>query len=188
MPAAKTAFLPEVHAAVAAVPSKTVLQNVLVPHVPEGEGDGFVPFRHFQVPDIVRERVRTDLDARRVVSTRVAVDEPVYRWVTVVAKVRAKPGFAAANLELELRRALHRYLHPVRGGPDGRGWPFGRPLHVGEVYATFQRVNGVEYVEQVRLFAVDGQTERPTDEVPRLELAPNELVYSFRHDVLVEEP
>ena len=160
---------------------------LLVPHVPDGDETGAVPFVHFQVPDVVRERVRRELDERRVVSTRVVVDEPVYRWVTVVGRVKAKPGVAAAALEVELRRSLHRYLHPVRGGPDNKGWPFGRPLHMGEVYATFQRVAGVEYVEQVRLFAVDPQTERPTEELARLELAANELVYSFRHDILVEE-
>jgi predicted phage baseplate assembly protein len=160
---------------------------LLVPHVPEGGPDGAVPFRLLQISDDIRERVRQDLDRRRVVSTRLAVDEPVYRWVTVVAKVRAARGHDHQSLEQALIRAVHRYLHPVFGGPEGRGWPFGRPLHMGEVHAALQRVPGVEYVEQVRLFAVDPATQRPTEELSRLVLQPNELVYSYRHDILVEE-
>jgi predicted phage baseplate assembly protein len=162
---------------------------LLVPHVPDGDVDGSVPFRHFQVTDEIRQRVKEDLDRRRVVSTRVAVDEPVYRWVTVVAKVRARAGYRKDALENELMLQLHRYLHPVRGGPEGLGWPFGRPLHIGEIYATFQRVPGVEYVETVMLFPVNPTTQRPDNtDIPRLELAPNELVYSFRHDISVDEP
>ena len=72
-------------------------------------------------------------------------------------------------MEEAARRALYQYFDPIVGGPDGDGWPFGRPVNVGEVYAVLQRVEGVEYVEDVRLFATDPITGRTggSDTAPR---------------------
>ena len=49
--------------------------------------------------------------------------------------------------------ALNRYFDPLTGGPDGTGWPFGRPVQAGEVYAVLQQLPGTELVEDVVLFA-----------------------------------
>jgi predicted phage baseplate assembly protein len=133
------------------------------------------------------QRLSAYLDDRRMLGTRLVLEPARYRGVTVVARVRAKRQVSAERLSAELVAALHRYLHPVVGGPDGTGWPFGRPVHQGEVYAVFQRVAGVDYVEQVRLFAVDLRAERPTDELERVVPEPTELIFSFRPDVFVEE-
>ena len=54
--------------------------------------------------------------------------------------------------------ALHRFLSPVVGGPDGTGWPFGQALRYGEVFAVLHQVPGVELVEDVRLFPADPVT------------------------------
>jgi len=36
----------------------------------------------------------------------------------------------------EAAQALFAFFHPATGGPDGRGWPFGRPVHAGDAYAV----------------------------------------------------
>ena len=82
--------------------------------------------------------------------------------------------------------ALYTYFNPVIGGPEGLGWPFGRPAHVGEVYSVLQRLRGIELVEDVRLFGADPVTGQRGQAVQRLELQPNALVYSYEHQVLVE--
>jgi len=157
--------------------------------VPEVSGDPDQPLRLADLapsPSTL-QRLGAYLDDRRMLGTRLLLEPARYRGVTVVARVRAKRQVSAERLSAELVAALHRYLHPVVGGPDGTGWPFGRPVHQGEVYAVFQRVAGVDYVEQVRLFAVDLRAERPTDELERVVPEPTELIFSFRPDVLVEE-
>jgi hypothetical protein len=90
-------------------------------------------------------------------------------------------------LEQDCVEALYRYFSPLTGGPDSNGWPFGRPLHSGEVYAVLQRVPGVEYVQDVRLFGADPITGQRGDAVQRLELGPSTLVFSFEHLVRVDE-
>ena len=56
-------------------------------------------------------------------------------------------------------------------------------MNVGEVYAVLQRVDGVEYVDDARLFATDPITGRRGEATQRLELAPNSVVFSYEHHV-----
>jgi len=133
------------------------------------------------------ERIRSFLDARRCVGARVLVEPPFYQGVTVVAQVRARPRATASTADLRRRalRALYDYLDPVRGGPDGAGWPFGRPVQSGELYAVLQRVDGVDLVEDVRLFGADPTTGERGEAVQRLELGVNALAFSYGHQVRV---
>jgi hypothetical protein len=73
----------------------------------------------------------------------------------------------------------------VSGGQDGSGWPFGRPVQQGEIFAVLQRLRGVEMVDDVRLFGADPVTGERGRAVPRLDLPPNALVFSFGHQVRV---
>ena len=61
-------------------------------------------------------------------------------------------------MELELRR----FLHPIIGGRDGRGAPFGGALTESQVAGILQSVPGVAYVERTRLRAqgADGDASR----------------------------
>ena len=54
------------------------------------------------------------------------------------------------------------------------------------MYAALQQVRGTEYVEDARLFAADPLTGQHGEAVPRIEIDRNALVFSYRHQVLVE--
>ncbi|GAB3805330.1 hypothetical protein GCM10027605_31120 [Micromonospora zhanjiangensis] len=133
------------------------------------------------------DRIRAFLDSRRCVGARVLVEPPFYQGVTVVAQVRARPRAAGSAADLRRRavRALYDYLDPVRGGPDGTGWPFGRPVQSGELHAVLQRVDGVDLVEEVRLFGADPTTGDRGEAVQRLELDVSALAFSYGHQVRV---
>ena len=107
-----------------------------------------------------------------MVGARCIVEPPHYQGITVVARIQARRRARTATVEDAARRALYRYFDPIVGGPDGDGWPFGRPVHVGEVYAVLQRVEGVEYVEDVRLFATDPLTGQRGEATQRLGVGP----------------
>jgi predicted phage baseplate assembly protein len=142
-------------------------------------------FEQLVPEDETLERVTRYLDERRVVGTRVVVEPPTYQGVTVVAQVRARARARRSAVEQAGIRALYHYYHPIIGGPDGTGWPFGRPIHVGEVYAVLQRIEGVEYIEQARLYGTDPITGRRGEAVDRLEIDPNSLVFSYEHLIRV---
>ena len=146
---------------------------------------GRVPFDALRPSDESLQRVAEAVDGRRVLGARVLVEPPVYQGVTVVTKVRPRPGVAAEQVEEECRAALYRFLNPVGGGPEGEGWPFGRPVQYGEIFAVLQRVPDVDIVDDVRLFPADPVTGQRGEPTQRIELAPNALVFSFDHQVRV---
>jgi len=91
------------------------------------------------------------------------------------------------RLREDALRALYAYFSPIGGGPEGRGWPFGRPVQIGEVYSVLQRVRGTELVEDVRLFGADPITGQRGQATQRLDLEPHALVFSYEHQLMVEE-
>ena len=71
-----------------------------------------------------------------------------------------------------------------RAGRDG--WPFGRPVQIGEVYALVQGVAGVDLVEDLRLFRADPTTDERVPAPQRVDVDDAALVFGYRHQVLVE--
>ena len=158
---------------------------LVVPAVGEGDG-GRLAFEELKLSDSTLECIKTYLDERRVIGAQVVVEPPSYLGITVVARVRARPGARPDRLQAEALSALYRYFHPVIGGPDGEGWPFGRPVHAGEVYSVLQRLPGTEFVEDARLFPADLYTGKRGETAHRLDIEPNGLVFSYEHQVMVE--
>jgi len=161
-----------------------VVKVLLVPAVPTDSGR--LPFEALIPADETLERVTRRLDESRVIGTRILVEPPVYRGVTIVAKVRARSRTDPRRLQEQALEALFRYFHPTMGGPDGNGWPFGRPVMSGEVYSALQALRGTELVEEVRIFGADPITGERGKATDRLEVEPAALVFSYDHQVLVE--
>ena len=161
-----------------------VVRVLIVPAVPHDEGR--VDFAALVPAEETLEKITRRLDESRLIGTRILVEPPVYRGLTVVARLRARPRVDPNRLQAEALEALFRYFHPTIGGPDDDGWPFGRPVLAGEVYSALQRLRETEIVEDVRIFGADpitGERGKPTD---RLEVEPNALVFSYDHQVMVE--
>jgi predicted phage baseplate assembly protein len=160
--------------------------RVLVVPACAGDDTGRLRFEQLVLEEELLRRIADYLDERRVIGARIVVEPPHYQGITLVARIRARRRARMAEVETAARRALYRYYDPIVGGPDGDGWPFGRPVHVGEVYAVMQRVEGVEYIEDVRLFATDPLTGQRGEATQRLELAAGSLVFSYEHHVRVD--
>jgi predicted phage baseplate assembly protein len=161
-----------------------VVRVLIVPAVPTT--DARLTFDQLVPGDETLARIAKRLDECRLVGTRVVVEPPAYRGVTIVARLVARPRSDPTRVQQDALDALFRYFHPTIGGPDGTGWPFGRPVLGGEVYAALQAVRGTELVEDVRIFGADpvsGERGKPTD---RLEVDANALIFSYDHQIMVE--
>jgi predicted phage baseplate assembly protein len=146
---------------------------------------GRFPFDALRPADDDLARVSAALDERRLVGTRAVVEPPRYQGVTAVARLRARPGAVEDEVRQEAVAALYRFLSPVVGGPDGQGWPFGRPVQYGEVFAVLQRIAGVDLVEDLRLFPADPVTGSREEAVTAVEVGVDGLVFSYDHQVRV---
>jgi predicted phage baseplate assembly protein len=148
---------------------------------------GYIPPERLLLSTELSQAVQAFLAERRLIGTQATVQAPVFYWVSVEAKV-GLPANAEPGLVAEVRRRseseLFRYLNPCVGGPDGKGWPFGRELHVSELFALLQRVPGVEFVEELKVFYRETATgPAPRAAPPRLVLPPNGLICSDDHRV-----
>jgi predicted phage baseplate assembly protein len=149
--------------------------------------DGRILFEDLVPPEPTLSRIAARLDRARVVGTRVVLEPPLYRGVTVVARLVARPRVNVERVREGALDVLHRYLNPLPGGgPEGTGWPFGRPVQAGEIFGRLQQVSGVELVEDVRLFSADPVTGVRGKEARRIDLDENSLVFSYEHQVRVE--
>jgi predicted phage baseplate assembly protein len=156
---------------------------LVVPDLPSAEGR--IRFEEL-VPDAqLLEAITQRLEECRVIGTRISVEPPGYRGVTVEATLRPTQGANPNRLKADAERALYEYFHPITGGPDHTGWPFGRPVTIGEIYSVLQRVPGAEVVDTVNLFGANAETGESKEATTRLELKPNVLVFSVGHAVTV---
>jgi hypothetical protein len=96
----------------------------------------------------IRDELWTYLDERRLLTTRHHVVEPDYVRVTLTG---VRLFLYEDALEEKVRReavaAVRGFFHPLTGGPEGQGWPFGRDVYVSEVYELLDKVEGVNFLE-----------------------------------------
>ncbi|GHE05160.1 putative baseplate assembly protein [Streptomyces alanosinicus] len=157
---------------------------LVVPDAVADDGDR-LRFEQLIPSDQVLTAITESLDERRLIGTRLVVEPPVYQGVTVVARLAAAPEDTDRVRDAALA-ALFRYLNPLIGGPDGAGWPFGRPVQYGEIFGLLQRATGNALVEEIRLFAADPITGRRGTPVDRIDVASGALVFSYQHQVVVQ--
>ncbi|MFJ2812356.1 putative baseplate assembly protein [Streptomyces sp. NPDC087294] len=158
---------------------------LVVPDAVADEGDDRLRFEQLIPSEQVLEAITTSLDERRLIGTRVLVEPPVYQGVTVVARLAVAPGGDPDAVRDAALAALYRHLNPLRGGPDGSGWPFGRPVQYGEIFGVLQRATGNALIEDIRLFPADPVTGRRGGPTDRIDVAAGALVFSYQHQVVV---
>jgi predicted phage baseplate assembly protein len=138
------------------------------------------------LPEELRDVVADYLEDRRVLTTTVELSHPFYQGVTVIARVKAAAASDAELLRDRLLTAVYRYINPISGGADGNGWPFGRDLNVGEVFALLSGVEGVGTVEEVKLYLADLRTGERREGKQRARLSEDAVFASYQHQVLVQ--
>ena len=161
------------------------LRVLIVPAAPQTQGR--IEFGELVPGEDTLQRIADRLDEVRLIGTRVSVEPPSYRGVTVVTRIVARPKADVERIRVEALEALYGYLNPISGGPDGDGWPFGRTVQAGEIFGLLQRIRGVDMIEDARLFGANPVTGERGKETQKLELDPYSLLFSYEHQVRVEQ-
>lgn len=92
------------------------------------------------------------LDRWRLVTTELYVAPPTYRRIAVGVQVKVRAGFGLDGVRDWVNVALRQYLAPLPPhGPAGAGWPLGRRVMARELEGVVMQVEGVDYVESLRL-------------------------------------
>ncbi|MBE9080233.1 putative baseplate assembly protein [Romeria aff. gracilis LEGE 07310] len=121
------------------------------------------------------QQVLNFLDERRPLGLQVKLQAPDYIGVSVKTEVAIDPAYGSPEAQQailhNLQVALYRFLNPLIGGRDGRGWPFGTPVYPSDIITLLQGITGVRYLGAVMLYEVRRQG---TDWVRQL--APDNVV------------
>ena len=136
------------------------------------------------------DEVRRYLEARQLVGTTLRLLPMRFRAVSVVVNLQASPRADVGRIEREVRQALYVYLNPLIGGTAlalGTGWPSGRSLNQGELYAIVHAFEGVELVKILRLYEVDLATGKQASKAAgrQIVIEPDEVIASGEHIVRV---
>ncbi len=118
----------------------------------------------------------------RLLTAQVFAVAPAYVKVTVGVSVKIKPRAKPERVADDVRVALTKFLHPVTGGPQGEGWPFGYDVIASEVYQVIQNVAGVEYAERL---ALKPEGKEVSTVCGNLTIPENAVVYSGAHEIAV---
>jgi len=100
------------------------------------------------------DRVRAYLDERRLPTMDLVVVSPEYIRVDVYAEIAVKQPGDANDVDVAVRQELESYLHPVNGGPDGKGWEFGRIPQEFDLNVRIGGIPGVSHIRDIRVSTV----------------------------------
>ncbi|MFW6182511.1 MAG: putative baseplate assembly protein, partial [Chloroflexota bacterium] len=133
--------------------------------------------------DETYDRLVAYLNRRRLLTSRLDIREPVYHWVAVRAAVRADASTNHARVEDAVLERLYRFLNPLVGGPDGKGWPFGRNLVISDVYQALQGVPGVEFLSKIEIFVTTAGDGPRGEAVETVDVVGHGTIASGIHEV-----
>ncbi len=163
---------------------RAVIKVLLVPQT--NHEDTPVPLSELRLNDRARAEVMQYLNDRRLLTSQVQLDAPEYRFVSVEVEVQSRRRANKEALLAEIQKRLYRLINPVHGGTEGTGWPWERSLFQSEVTALVQGIEGVEFVENVRLFVVDVSNDNRTGVGATLSCPKDGLLASHTHRVSVK--
>ena len=122
------------------------------------------------------QAVCTYLDQHRLLTSEVYVAGPVYRKVKVSVQLVVDPGMDLASVKNDVQGMLTTFFHPLTGGSDGTGWPFGGTIYYSDVYRSIFAIDGVLRIQDNQLLIyLDNQLQVFCRDVP---INPGELLYN----------
>lgn len=169
---------------------QTGVQLLVIPFVTADER-GWFPYHMLTPSQDAYDTVRRALQARQPAGVPVWLQPPAYLGIRFEAHVLPRDYQTQTErsaLAAAAERALYAWFNPVDGGPEGNGWPLGRPVYVGDAHRVLERVPGVARVGSAVLFTTDKPaTGEGSAAGPVAICGEGQTVYSMEHRVTVAE-
>lgn len=123
--------------------------------VPQSDDPRPIPSQELirSVSDYLRGRSASHIAG--TTPSQVNVIPPNYVQVFAEVDVAYKNINEAKIVQDRINTALTEFFNPLRGGPKGSGWEFGRNVFGTEVYQLVENVEGVDFVASVILRAAE---------------------------------
>ena len=109
------------------------------------------PWPSFGLREEVRKFIEAHAPADLADAAHIYVTGPQYIEIDIDTSVAPIHPDEAGEVEAGVRAALETFFHPLRGGPEGRGWALGRDVFLSDVASVIERVAGVDFVKELSL-------------------------------------
>jgi predicted phage baseplate assembly protein len=119
------------------------------------------------------------LDRRRLLTAEVYVIKPAYHKVEISSEVIVNDDADVGEVKSGIVQVLETFFHPLKGGEDGLGWPFGGSIYYSRIYQQVFSVKGIKRIALLKISLDGGDPVECKD----VEIGDGELVCSGRHDV-----
>jgi predicted phage baseplate assembly protein len=156
-------------------PGVNVPGVVTVIVVPDGDGPSPMP------SEGTLRTVCAYLDQRRLLTTELYVIKPSYQRVEIRSEVIVEDNGDLAEVKQGIEQALLDYFHPLRGGEDGLGWPFGGTIYYSRVTQRCFMIPGVQSVASL-VIVLDGEEVPPCSDVTINQAG---LLFATEHEIQV---
>jgi len=128
--------------------NNAAIRVIIVPH-----GEEMTPLPKAgminSVENYLKERVLVTL------RNRIEVVGPEYKTIDIEVTVKPDTPGEGVIVRERIKDRLEQYLHPIKGGQDGKGWKPGQNIFISEVANIVEGIMGVDYIEGLRLKKVN---------------------------------
>ena len=143
----------------------TRIDNSATPPLVEPNSPGAVtviilPENKEETPQPTEDQLRlvcNYLNQRRLITTELYVSGPSYTKIaTLSAELTVQTDADLKTVQDEANKRLLNYFHPLNGGENQSGWPFGQSIYYGSVFRQLLQVAGVIQVLCLHIEAANG--------------------------------
>jgi predicted phage baseplate assembly protein len=133
---------------------------LIVPDVDRKKIDysqGISPKR-FELSSELKEDILDYMDERKPLGIHVSLEQPEYVGVSVRVEVFVEQKYQGNErqlhkIESRFLEELYRFINPIEGGFDSKGWEMGRALYPSDIFAISRKVPGINYLGDVKLYS-----------------------------------
>jgi predicted phage baseplate assembly protein len=133
---------------------------IIIPHSQEPR-----PVPSFGLREEVQSFLEQHAPGDLAAAHGIRVIGPAYLPIDIKATLAPKDPTEAGTVEQAARMALETFLHPLYGGPGGKGWDLGRNVYLSDIAAVLGDVAGVDFVAELEI-SVNGVLQDGVAEVP----------------------
>ncbi len=120
------------------------------------------------------------INKHRLLTTDIKVLPPEYVEISTSSSIKVKEDFNPDTVVENVKKRLREFFHPIFGWKDGKGWKFGHPVYLSDVYQTIETVEGVDCVFNLSISPKGSYKEKKNG---NLILKPYTLTASGKHTV-----
>ena len=99
----------------------------------------------------LKRQVTEYLTARCPAVVNLKVMPPLYVQIDVSAELVTGVIDAMPTVEMEAKRRISEFLHPLTGSAEGKGWGFGFAPCISDIYSILEKIEDVDHVNNITI-------------------------------------